>query len=402
MSTRQAIRPASRTDGITYAVRDIVVLAEQVAKTGREMLYLNIGDPNKFDFATPPHMIEAAHAAMLANQNGYTPSSGIKDARDAIARQAERQGIRNVRDIFVTTGASEGIEIALSSLAEEGDDVMTPAPGYPLYTAVLAKLKVRENPYLLDEAHGWQPDLADIAAKIGPRTRAIVLINPNNPTGSVADRQTLLGILKLAREHGLLVIADEIYDKLLYEGQKHISIASLDPDAPVITFNGVSKSYLAPGWRIGWGIVSGDQAVLGPYVEAMNKILRARICANSPMQFAIVPALEGPQDHLPVVLGKMERRAELTWRMLNAIPGISCVRPRAAFYAFPKVEVDDDLRFVQELLKATGVVVVNGSGFRQAPGTQHFRVVYLPPEPVLEKAYRAIGEFMAGYARRSG
>ncbi len=401
MGTRSAIRPATRTDGITYAVRDIVVLAEQVARSGREMLYLNIGDPNKFDFETPPHMIEAVHRAMLANQNGYTPSSGIKDARDAIARQVERQGIRNVRDIFVTTGASEGIEIALTSLAEEGDDVLTPAPGYPLYTAVLAKLKVRENPYLLDEANGWQPDLADIAARIGPRTRAIVLINPNNPTGSVCSRETLLGVLKLAREHGLVVFADEIYDKLLYAGQTHVSIASLDPDAPVVTFNGVSKSYLAPGWRIGWGVVSGDQAVVGPFVEAMNKILRARLCANSPMQFAIVPALEGPQDHLPVVIAKMERRAELTWRLLNAIPGISCVKPRAAFYAFPKVAVQDDFAFVKDLLAATGVVVVHGSGFRQAPGTQHFRVVYLPPEPVLEKAYAALAEFMGGYAGRA-
>jgi alanine-synthesizing transaminase len=401
MSTRYAtIKPASRTDHILYAVRDIVVLAEKVAKSGREMLYLNIGDPNKFDFATPPHMIEAVHRAMLANECGYTPSSGIAPARAAIERQAEHQGIRNIQDLFVTTGASEAIEIALTSLAEEGDNVLTPAPGYPLYTAVLAKLKVRENPYYLDEENGWQPDLQDIASKIDDRTRAIVLINPNNPTGSVADRETLLGLLNLARERGLVIFADEIYDKLLYAGEKHISIASLDPDAPVLTFNGLSKSYLAPGWRIGWCIASGEKAAIGPFLEAMNKILRARLCPNAPMQHAIVPALEGPQDHLQEVIGKMERRGELTWRAMNAIPGVSCVRPRAAFYAFPRLDLPgEDLPFVQKLLEATGVVVVHGSGFGQVPGTQHVRIVYLPPEPILEKAYARFAEFFGEYRK---
>jgi alanine-synthesizing transaminase len=399
-SRRAAIKPASRTDNILYAVRDIVMLADQVAKTGKEMLYLNIGDPNKFDFVTPPHMIEAAHRAMLANECGYTPSSGIREAREAIERRAASQGIRNIHDLFVTHGASEAIEIALTSLAEEGDNVLTPAPGYPLYTAVLAKLKVRENPYYLDEANGWQPDPDDIASRIDDRTRAIVLINPNNPTGSVCSRETLLGVLKVAREHGLVVFADEIYDRLLYAGERHISIASLDPDAPVITFNGLSKSYVAPGWRIGWGIVSGDKAVLAPWLEAMNKILRARLCANAPMQAAIQPALEGPQDHLQEVIGKLERRGDLTFRMLNAIPGVSCVKPRAAFYAFPKIDLPgDDLPFVQELLRETGVVVVHGSGFGQVPGTRHFRVVFLPPEDVLTKAYQKMGAFVQAYRR---
>ena len=264
---------------------------------------------------------------------------------------------------------------------------------------MLAKLKVRENPYFLDEARGWQPDLADIAAKIDARTRAIVLINPNNPTGSVCDRETMLGVLKLAREHNLVVFADEIYDRLLFSGEQHLSIAALDADAPVITFNGLSKSYVAPGWRIGWGIVSGDRTVLAPFIEAMNRILRARLCANAPMQHAVKPALEGPQDHLQAVIGKLERRGELTHRMLNAIPGISCVQPRAAFYAFPRLDIPgDDLPFVQALLKATGVVVVHGSGFGQVPGTRHFRVVFLPPEDVLTKAYEKIGQFFGTYA----
>lgn len=402
MTVRSPIAPASRTDNITYAVRDIIVLAEQVAKQGKEMLYLNIGDPNQFDFTTPAHMIEAVHAAMLANRNGYSASSGVKEAREAIARQAERNGIRNVHDLFVTTGASEAIEIALTALAEEGENVLTPAPGYPLYTAVLAKLKVRENPYYLDEGNGWQPDLVDMAAKIDRKTRAVVLINPNNPTGSVCDRETLLGVLRLAREHNLVVFADEIYDKLLLDDdQKHISIASLDPDAPVVTFNGLAKSYLVPGFRIGWAIVSGDRAVLAPYIEAMNKILRARICANHPLQFAVKPALEGSQAHLAEVRAKLRRRRDLTHRMLNDVPGLSCVKPLGAFYAFPRLEItESDDRFVQELIKATGVVVVPGNGFGEAPGTRHFRVVFLPPEDVLKKAYERIGEFFAAFAAR--
>ncbi len=401
MSTRAPIRPASRTEHITYAVRDIVVLAEQVARQGKEMLYLNIGDPNQFDFRTPAHLIEACHRAMLENRNGYSASSGIKEAREAIERQADRQGIRSIQDLFVTTGASEAIEIALTALAEEGENILTPAPGYPLYTAVLAKLKVRENPYYLDEGNGWQPDLADIAAKIDARTRGIVLINPNNPTGSVCERETLLGVLKLAREHDLVVFADEIYDKLLFDGGRHVSIASLDAEAPVVTFNGLAKAYLAPGFRIGWAIVSGEKSWLADYLEAMNKILRARLCANHPLQFAIKPALEGDQEHLTEGMARLERRRDLTHQMLNAVPGISCVRPKGAFYAFPRLEIDrGDDEFVRELIKATGVVVVPGSGFGQVPGTRHVRIVFLPPEDVLRRAYERIGEFFTAFAGR--
>jgi len=247
------VRPAARTAGITYAVRDIAVLAEQVAKTGKQMLYLNIGDPNLFDFRTPAHIIEAAHRAMLDNKNSYSPSSGITEARAAIECEAAKKGIRNIHDVFVTTGASEAIEVALTALVDEGENVLTPSPGYPLYTAVLAKLRVKENPYYLDEENGFQPSLSDIAAKINKKTRAIVLINPNNPTGSSCDEPTLLGLLALARAHKLVIFADEIYDKLVFDGKGHISIAGLDPEAPVVTFNGLSKSYLAPGFRIGWG-----------------------------------------------------------------------------------------------------------------------------------------------------
>lgn len=398
MESSHKIRPAARTENIKYAVRDIIVIANEVARSGKEMLYLNIGDPNKFDFETPPHMVEAVHKALVDNKNGYSPASGIQEARDAVEREVARKGIGNVNDIFITTGASEAIEVCLSALADEGDNVLTPAPGYPLYQAVLAKLQVVENAYYLNENNGWQPDLDDIAGKINERTRAIVLINPNNPTGSVCTEETMRGIIKLAKEHNFVIFCDEIYDKLILDDRPHVSLASLDKDVPVITFNGISKSYLGPGLRIGWGVVSGDSDALRDYIEAINKILRARLCANHPMQFAVKPALEGDQSHLKSVREKLRSRRDLTTSMLNDIEGISCVKPEGAFYAFPRLHFDgSDEHFVKELIKATGVVVVHGSGFGQVPGTQHFRVVFLPPEHILKKAYASIGSFFRKY-----
>ena len=249
--------PAKRTEEIRYAVRDVVVLANQVAKTGKTMLYLNIGDPNIYDFTVPPFVVESVRQAFLNNRCSYSPSSGISEAVEAIRRETGRKGIRDVRDIFVTTGASEAIEICLTALVNPGENVLTPAPGYPLYTAIMAKLEAVENPYLLDEENGWQPDLADIERKINDKTRAIVLINPNNPTGALYTPEALQKVIELARLHNLVIFADEIYDKLLMEGKTHTSIASLATDVPFVTFNGLSKSYIGPGLRIGWGIVSG-------------------------------------------------------------------------------------------------------------------------------------------------
>jgi alanine-synthesizing transaminase len=403
MTPNLAITPAARTEHIKYAVRDIVVLANQVAKTGKEMLYLNIGDPNQFDFETPRHIVDACYRAMLANHNGYSPSSGIKPAVTAIENAAHEKGIDNILDIFVTTGASEAIEICLTALANPGENILLPEPGYPLYGAILAKLGVVENPYYLDEANGWQPNLEDIASKVNDKTRAIVLINPNNPTGSVCHEATMRGIIKLAKERDLVIFADEIYDKLILDGGKHVSIASMDREVSVITFNGLSKSYLAPGFRIGWGIVSGQQNNLRDYLEAINKILRARLCANHPIQHAIEPALGPNQEHLKPVIAKLTRRRDITTDRLNAIPGISCVRAEGAFYAYPRLDIEEpDEQFVQELIRATGVVVVPGSGFGQVPGTRHFRVVFLPSEPVLEKAFDQIASFMGDYRKKHG
>ena len=395
------IVPAVRTDNITYAVRDIVVLANQVAKTGKEMLYLNIGDPNLFDFEPPKHLVEDTYQAMLKNKNGYAPSSGIKEAIESIEREAERKGITNVHDIFITTGASEAIDICLTALVNDGENVLTPTPGYPLYTAIASKLQMMENPYYLNENNGWLPDIDDIKSKINQKTKAIILINPNNPTGSLYTEENLRQIIDLALEHNLVIFADEIYDKLLFDGKQHISIASLNKDVSCITFGGLSKNYMVPGFRIGWGIVSGRKDVLEDYIEAINKILRARLSANHPEQYGIKSCLDGNDEHLIEAMKKLTKRRDLTVEMLNSIEGITCVKPEGAFYAFPQLHMKQpDAHFVSELIKETGVVVVPGSGFGQVPGTKHFRVVFLPNEQILEKAYKQIADFYHKYLEK--
>lgn len=389
------IIPSRRTEKITYAVRDIVLLADEAARQGKEMLYLNIGDPNKFDFQTAPHIVEAVSRAMRDNYNGYAPSSGIEEGRKAIIDCARGKGIDRIRDVFVTTGASEAIDICLTALVNPGENVLIPSPGYPLYSAILNKLSAEPRPYYLNEDDKWQPDIEDIASRIDEKTRAIVIINPNNPTGAVYQEEVLRGIIDLALAHNLVIFSDEIYDSLILDDIPHISTASLNGDLPVITFNGLSKNYLAPGFRIGWGIVSGPEDELRDYIEAINKLLRARLCANHPIQWAIKVALEGEQDQLIEVREKLARRRDITVEMLNAIDGITCVRPEGAFYAFPQLHIegsDDD--FVRGLIRETGVVVVPGSGFGERPGTKHFRVVYLAPEEVLEKAYLRIDNFI--------
>ncbi|MDY0081243.1 MAG: aminotransferase class I/II-fold pyridoxal phosphate-dependent enzyme [Ignavibacteriaceae bacterium] len=401
--SQQVIVPAVRTNNITYAVRDIMLIAAEAAKSGKEMLYLNIGDPNIYDFEPPKHLVEAAYKAMLENKNGYSPSSGIKQATDAIEREANRKGIDNILDVFVTTGASEAIDICLTALVNEGENILIPTPGYPLYTAIQSKLMMYENPYYLDENNGWQPNIEDIKSKINDKTKAIVLINPNNPTGSLYSKEILLQIIDLALEHNLVIFADEIYDKLLYDGKKMLSIASLNKDVSCITFGGLSKNYMVPGFRIGWGVVSGRREILKEYLEAINRILRSRLSANHPEQYGIMPSLEGDQAHLAEALEKLTRRRNLTVEMLNAIEGISCVKPEGAFYAFPQLHMKhSDNHFVAELIRETGVVVVPGSGFGQVPGTQHFRIVFLPNEEILEKSYKKIGEFFKKYLDKHG
>ena len=386
---------ATRLDNVRYAIRDLACYADEVAKQGHKILPLNIGDPNIFDFQTPPHMIEAVYKAMREGKNGYAPSPGIKEALDAIRGEAACKGITTVQDVFVTTGVSETVDVCLAALLNPGEDLLTPAPDYPLYSAILGKMGIALNTYYLNEEDGWQPDLDDIKRKITSRTRGIVLINPNNPTGSVCTRRMLEQIAELARRHHLVVFADEIYDKQMLDDDEHIAFAKAAEDLPCITFGGLSKNYLVPGWRIGWGIVSGEAAAVKQYNEGIQKLLRARLCANHPEQYAIKAALEGPQDHLAEVRRKLRSRRDLTVRWANSTPRLSCVSPRAAFYAFPRIDIPEgDEVFVRELILKKHVMVVHGSGFGQKPGTKHFRIVYLPDEATLTKAYTAIAELL--------
>jgi alanine-synthesizing transaminase len=391
------IAAAQRLDNVRYAIRDLASVADEVTKQGHKVLSLNVGDPNIFDFQTPPHLIEAVYKAMRDNKNGYAPSPGIPEALESIRGEATRKGISTVQDVFVTSGASEAVDVCLTALVNPGENILTPSPDYPLYSAVLCKLGIPVVAYDLNEDDGWQPDLIDLQRKISSRTRALVLINPNNPTGAVCSRRMLEQLADLARRNNLVIFADEIYDKLILdETDKNISIAAIAPDVPVVTFGGLSKNYLAPGWRIGWGIVSGDATAVKPYVEGIHRLLRARLCANHPEQYAIKAALDGPQDHLTEVRNKLRARRDLTVQWCNSTPHVSCVSPRGAFYAFPRLDIKEgDDVFVRELCRQKHVLVVHGSGFGQKPGTRHFRIVFLPDEPTLTNAYQSIGEFMA-------
>ncbi|MBI4459333.1 MAG: aminotransferase class I/II-fold pyridoxal phosphate-dependent enzyme [Acidobacteria bacterium] len=396
--TSWEVKPSERSRHVRYAIRDILEVSEQAKAAGKKLIYLNIGDPPLFDFPTPAHVIEAAYRAMKAGHTGYAPSLGTEDSIEAIRAEAGRQGIQNIQEVFVTSGVSEGIEIAFAALLNPGENMLIPCPGYPLYEATLAKLGFEANPYYLDESNEWQPDLDDMARRINNKTRGIAVLHPNNPTGSVIRREILAGIVELAARHGLMVFSDEIYNKLLLDPVECVSIASLAPELPVVTVNGISKAYLAPGFRIGWGILSGERRSVAGYGEAIAKMLRVRLSANHPAQYAIRPALEGSQVHVTQMVEKLRRRRDLTVSLLNQIPGIRCVSPQAAFYAFPRLEIaESDTEFVIRLIRETGVVVVPGEGFGQAPETKHFRIVFLPPEELLKEALDRIAEF-AGHS----
>jgi alanine-synthesizing transaminase len=403
LTQAREIAPATRLENVRYAIRDLAGVADEVIKQGHKVLALNVGDPNIFDFQTPPHIVEAAHKAMRDGKNGYAPSDGVPEALEAIRAEATRKGITTCRDVFVTSGVSETVDICLAALVNPGEDVLTPKPDYPLYSAVLCKLGIGLNAYDLNEDDGWQPELADIERKITPHTRGIVLINPNNPTGSLCTGSMLEKIAELARRHNLIVFSDEIYDKLILDSDSygnetpHIAFAAVAPDVPCVTFGGMSKNYLVPGWRIGWGIVSGDAAAVKTYTDGVHRLLRARLCANHPEQYAIQAALEGPQDHLVEVKRKLRSRRDLTQKWCESTPRVSCVAPRGAFYAFPRIDIpESDEAFVKELIRQKHVMVVHGSGFGQKPGTQHFRIVFLPDEQTLTKAYAGIAEFIRG------
>jgi alanine-synthesizing transaminase len=391
----EIIAPSKRTENVTYAIRDVVVAANKLKEQGKTILHLNIGDPNIFDFDTPDHMKEAIIKAMKDGYNGYAPANGIPEAVEAIRREADKKGIKNVQEIFVSTGASEAIELCITGLLDTGDNVLIPSPGYPLYSAVVAKLETVKRFYYLEEENEWQIDIDALESRITERTRGIILINPNNPTGGLYTKETLLKVIELARKHNLVIFSDEIYDKLTFDGAEHIATASLADDVPIVTLGGISKTYVAPGWRIGWAIMSGPKEKMKDYINGVMKMVRARLCANHPMQYAIKPALEGPQDHIKENIKKMQERRDLTFKRLNEIKHLSCVKPKGAFYAFPRINLDiDDKEFILKLLEEKHVLGVFGSGFGEKPGTAHFRVVFLPTMEVLKKSYDNLEEFV--------
>lgn len=390
------IIPSKRTEKIKYAIRDLVVEAQKLEKQGKKILYLNIGDPMKFDFHTPRHMVDAV-VKNEGQSEGYADSLGLNEGRIAVAKEAGRKGINGIteEDVLISNGSSEGIMLCLGALMNPGENVLTPLPGYPLYNALVNYFDGQYNPYLLDEENDWQIDIDDVKKKINSRTKGIIIINPNNPTGSLYSKSTLKDLVNLAAQRNLVIFSDEIYDKLVLDGEKHYSAASLTDEVPVVTFNGLSKSYLCPGWRVGWSIFSGPQEATSDYKEACKKLARARLSSVYPTQYAINPALEGDQSHLKATNAKLKERRDFTFKRLNEIDKISLVKPKGAFYAFPKIDVPvPDEKFVLDLVRETGVLVVHGSGFGQKEGAKHFRSVFLPEVKVLEEAYGKIEGFM--------
>ena len=395
-----AIPVAQRVHNFTYAIRNIVAEARAVEATGRKVRYLNIGDPVPFGFDTPAHLVEAVVKATRDGANGYVPSPGITPAREAVAAEWSARGFPVATDrVLITSGTSEGIELALTALANAGDRVLVPMPTYPLYTAVLAKIGAEAAFYRTDPSRGWMPDLDHLESLITSSTRAIVLIDPNNPTGAMYPTPVRRAVLDLAERHGLVVLADEVYGDVAYDGPVP-PLASLDPDGPIVAFSSLSKAYLAPGWRTGWLAVGGSPR-LDDLLAAMKKLADGRLCSNGPTQYAIAPALLGDRSHQDAFRSALRARAEVTTRAFNGIPGFSCVHPTAAFYAMPKVDLPPgvtDEQFIVGLLRATGILCVYGSGFGTRPEDGFFRVVFLASPEQLTTIFKDIegyaGEFL--------
>jgi len=405
MPTRASasIPVASRIGGFVYAIRNIVVEARKVEASGRKVRYLNIGDPIIFGFQTPPHLVDAVVRAIRDGHNGYAPSVGIAPAREAVAAECTRRGMPVDPDrVVITAGTSEGIELALTALAGPGDDVLVPVPTYPLYTAVLAKIGARPVFYDTAPSNGWLPDVEQIRQLIGPATRALVVIDPNNPTGAAYPPAVRRALVALADEYNIPLLADEVYADLAFDGPVD-AMASVNPDAPVITFSSLSKAYLAPGWRSGW-LAVGRTERLDDVLGAIKKLADGRLCSTAPMEYAIVAALDGDRSHQQVFRDALRERAMVTADRLNAVPGMSVVPPTAAFYAMPKVELPagrTDADYVLALLRATGVLCVYGSGFGTRPEDGFFRVVFLASPSELSDIYTLIADFTADYLRRA-
>jgi alanine-synthesizing transaminase len=395
-----SIHPAARVGRFSYAIRQVVAEARKVEATGLKVRYLNIGDPTAFGFVTPPHLVEAVAKAMRDGHNGYTASAGIVSAREAAAADFVARGVPVSADrVLITSGTSEGIELALTAIVDEGEDVLVPSPTYPLYTAVLAKIGANPVYYRTDPSQGWLPDLDHLAGAVTPRTRALVLIDPNNPTGAVYPEAVRRQLVALAEARGLVILADEVYGDLGFDGPVP-ALAAMAPDAAIISYSSLSKAYLAPGWRAGWMAV-GSTPRLDDALAAIKKLADGRLCSPGPMQYAVTAALTGDRSHQVAFRDALRERAALTTARFNAMPGMTVVAPQAAFYAMPQVALptgrtDED--FVLGLLRATGILCVHGSGFGLPADGGYFRVVFLASPAELGVIYDEVADYARQFA----
>ncbi|TWO72740.1 pyridoxal phosphate-dependent aminotransferase [Caenimonas sedimenti] len=404
----KTVQKSTKLANVLYDIRGpIMDAARQMEEEGHKVIKLNIGNLAVFGFDAPEE-IQQDMARNLPNSAGYSDSKGIFGARKAVMHETQKQGIKGVTldDIYLGNGASELIAMATNALLNDGDELLLPMPDYPLWTACTTLSGGKAVHYRCDEANGWMPDLADLRAKITPATKGIVVINPNNPTGALYSDELLKEIVAIARQHGLVILADEVYDKVLYDGVKHTAIGSLSEDVLTLTFNSLSKSYRSCGYRAGWVVVSGDKKAAADYIEGLNMLSNMRLCANVPGQWAIQTALGGYQSINELIQpgGRLRRQRDLAYELITAIPGVSCVKPQAALYMFPRLDpkvypIQDDRQFFLELLQETRVMLVQGTGFNW-PTPDHFRIVFLPHEDDLREAIGRISKFLANYRKR--
>jgi alanine-synthesizing transaminase len=401
---------SAKLANVCYDIRGpIMDRARQMEEDGHKIIKLNIGNLAVFGFDAPEE-IQQDMIRNLPNSAGYSDSKGIFAARKAVMHETQRQGILGVTldDIYLGNGASELIVMATNALLDDGDELLLPAPDYPLWTAAASLSGGTPVHYMCDESNGWMPDINDIRAKITPKTKGIVVINPNNPTGALYSKELLLQIVGLAREHGLVIYADEVYDKVLYDDVVHTPIASLSTDVLTLTFNSLSKSYRSCGYRAGWMVLSGDKRPATDFIEGLNMLSNMRLCANVPGQWAVQTALGGYQSIKELVGegGRLRKQRDLAYELITSIPGVSCVRPQAALYMFPRLDpkvypIADDQRFFLDMLEETKVMLVQGTGFNW-PEPDHFRIVFLPHEDDLREAIGRVAKFLEGARKRFG
>jgi alanine-synthesizing transaminase len=401
----KVFRVTERVRTIEYAIRDVIAHAKKLEKMGRKIFYLNIGDPVRFDFDTPSHVKQALKEAVEKGENWYSPSEGLPELREAVCEKEEKvNGVEISQDnVIITQGISEAIQMLMAAVVENGSELLVPGPCYPPYISYVRFFGGKPVSYRTDEDNAWQPDIDDLRSKITARTRGIVVINPNNPSGALYDERCVKEVADLAGEHKLLLVSDEIYDRIVYK-KGFVSTSRVAKDVPVVGMNGFSKTYLITGWRLGYMYFHDPNGELRELQECIEKETRIRLCANTPVQKAAVVALKGPQGHIFEMVTRLRERRNYSWKRLNEIDGISCTKPEGAFYVFPKVKGvgsrwKTDADFTRQLLEKTGILVVHGSGFDPAYGSGHFRAVILPPMETLEKAFGLLEEFMLKHKR---